>query len=112
MLARQHDSGQKRDDGGIGKPLAAYLRRAVEGTLSRPRVKTSVSLVASDTDSATILCDAASAYTVDINAIAVEGKQEFAAKVKTRKASQSTAKAGKKADWSTNAVTKCSDQMQ
>jgi hypothetical protein len=66
-------------------------------------------LVASDTDSATVLCDAASAYTVDINAIAVEGKQEFAAKVKTRKASQSTAKAGKKADWSTNAVTKCSE---
>jgi ParB family transcriptional regulator, chromosome partitioning protein len=73
MLARQRDIGQERDDGGIGKTLAEYLRRAVADTLSRPNLKTSFLLDASDTDSAALLRDAASAYTVDSNAIAVEG---------------------------------------
>ena len=31
MLARQHGIRQKGDDGGIGKTLAAYIRRADEG---------------------------------------------------------------------------------
>ncbi|NUQ27777.1 MAG: hypothetical protein HOQ35_04580 [Acidobacteriaceae bacterium] len=35
MLARQHGIRQKRDDGGVRKTLAAFLRRAEEGTLSR-----------------------------------------------------------------------------
>jgi ParB family transcriptional regulator, chromosome partitioning protein len=34
MLARQHGIRQKRDDGGIGKTLTAFVRRADEGTLS------------------------------------------------------------------------------
>lgn len=72
ILARQHDIGQKRDNGRIGKILAEYLRRAVEDTLSRPRAKTSFLLVASDTDSVTLLRDAASAYPVDTIAIATE----------------------------------------
>jgi len=34
-MARQHGIRQKRDDGGIGKTLAAFVRRADEGMLSR-----------------------------------------------------------------------------
>ena len=40
-FARQHGIRQKRDDGGMGKTLAAYIRRADEGTLSRLLVETS-----------------------------------------------------------------------
>jgi hypothetical protein len=32
MLARQHSIRQKRDDGGLGKTLTAFIRRAEEGT--------------------------------------------------------------------------------
>ena len=60
MLARQHGIRQKRDDGGIGRTLAAYIRRADEGTLSRLLVETSILLVASRSNPATILRDAAS----------------------------------------------------
>ena len=61
-FARQHGIRQKRDDGGMGKTLAAYIRRADEGTLSRLLVETSILLVASRSNPATILRDAASMY--------------------------------------------------
>jgi ParB family chromosome partitioning protein len=97
MLARQHGIRQKRDDGGIGKTLAAYIRRADEGTLSRLLVETSILLAASRSNAASILRDAASMYKVDTDAITLKVKQEFAAKEKAKKTSQSTAKAAKKA---------------
>ena len=97
MLARQHGIRQRRDDGGIGKTLAAYIRRADEGTLSRLLVETGVLLAASRSNAASILRDAASMYKVDTDAITLKVKQEFAAKEKAKKTSQSTAKAAKKA---------------
>ena len=97
MLARQHGIRQKRDDGGIGKTLAAYIRRADEGTLSRLLVETSILLAASRSNPATILRDAASMYKVDTDAITLKVKQEFAAKEKAKKTPPSTAKAAKKA---------------
>jgi ParB family transcriptional regulator, chromosome partitioning protein len=97
MLARQHGIRQKRDDGGIGKTLAAYIRRADEGTLSRLLVEASILLAASRSNPATVPRDAASAYNVDTDAITLKVKQEFAAKEKTKKITQSTPKAGKKA---------------
>jgi ParB family transcriptional regulator, chromosome partitioning protein len=69
MLARQHGIRQKRDDGGIGKTLAAYIRRADEGTLSRLLVETSILLAVSRSNPATILRDAASMYKVDTDAL-------------------------------------------
>ena len=60
MLARQHGIRQRRDDGGIGKTLAAYIRRADEGTLSRLLVETGILLAASRSNAASILRDAAS----------------------------------------------------
>ena len=97
MLARQHGIRQKRDDGGIGKTLAAYIRRADEGTLSRLLVETSILLASSRSNAASVLRDAAATYKVDTDAITVKVKQEFAAKEKAKKAPQSTSKTVKKA---------------
>ena len=97
MLARQHGIRQKRDDGGIGKTLTAFVRRADEGTLSRLLVETSILLAASRSNPATVLRDAASAYKVDTEAITLKAKQEFATKEKAKRAAQSTAKTAKKA---------------
>jgi ParB family chromosome partitioning protein len=96
MLARQHGIRQKRNDGGIGKTLAAYIRRADEGTLSRLLVEISILLATSRSNPAIVLRDAASTYKVDTDAIALKVKLEFAAKEKSKKTTQSTAKAGKK----------------
>ena len=97
MLARQHGIRQKRDDGGIGKTLAAYIRRADESTLSRLLVESGILLAASRSNPATVLRDAASAYKVDTDAIALKVKQEFAANEKSKKAQSSSTKAAKKA---------------
>ena len=94
---RKHGIRQKRDDGGIGKTLAAHIRRADEGTLSRLLVETSILLAVSRSNPATILRDAASIYKVDTDAITLKVKQEFAAKEKAKKTPPSTAKAAKKA---------------
>ncbi len=96
MLARQHGIRQKRDDGGVAKTFAAYLRRADEGTLSRLLVEAAILLAASRTNVATVLQDAASTYKVDTEAITAKVKQEFAAKEKGKKIAQGTAKPAKK----------------
>ena len=97
MLARQHGIRQKRDEGGIAKTFAAFLRRADEGTLSRLLVETAILLAASRTNAATVLRDAANTYKVDTDAITAKVKQEFAAKEKGKTAAQGTAKPAKKA---------------
>ena len=97
MLARQHGVRQKRDDGGLSKAVAAYIRRSDEGTLSRLLVETSILLAASRSNPATVLRDAASAYKVDTEAITLKVKQESATKEKAKKAAQPTAKTAKKA---------------
>ena len=97
MLARQHGIRQKRDDGGIGKTLAAYIRRADEGTLSRLLVETAILLATSRGNPSTVLKDAASTYKVDTDAIAAKVKQEFAAKDKAKRTPQSAPKAAKTA---------------
>lgn len=89
VLARQHGIRQRRDDGGIGKTLIAYLRRSEEGTLSRLLVETTIMLAASRTNPATVLRDAASTYKVDTDAIAQKVKQEFATKKKAQVAKKS-----------------------
>jgi ParB family chromosome partitioning protein len=86
MLARQHGIRQKRDDGGVSKALPAFLRRADEGTLSRLLVEASILIAASRGNPTAVLRDAATAYKLDTDAIAVKVKQEFAAKEKTKRA--------------------------
>ena len=84
-LARQHGIRQKRDDGGVAKTFAAYLRRADEGTLSRLLVEATILLAASRHNGTNVLRDAATMYKVDTEAIATKVKQEFAAKAKAKK---------------------------
>ena len=97
MLARQHGIRQKRDDGGIGRTLIAFLRRADEGTLSRLILEGSILLASSRGNPAAILKEAATAYKVDTEAIALKVKQEFAAKEKAKKTVQPATKTAKKA---------------
>jgi ParB family chromosome partitioning protein len=97
ILARQHGIRQKRDDGGVSKTLASFLRRADEGTLSRLLVESSILLAATRGNPAAVLKDAATAYKVDTDAIAAKVKQEFAAKDKAKKTTQPATKAAKKA---------------
>ncbi|HEY1804882.1 MAG TPA: ParB/RepB/Spo0J family partition protein [Terracidiphilus sp.] len=80
MLARQHGIRLKRDDGGIPKTLAAFIRRSDEGTLSRVLVQTVILLAASRSNVAAVLRDAATVYKVDTDAITLKVKQEFASK--------------------------------
>ncbi len=96
MLARQHGIRQKRDDGGMAKTFAAFLRRADEGTLSRLLVESSILLAASRGNPSAVLKDAASAYKVDTDAIATKVRQEFAAKEKAKKTAQPATKAARK----------------
>jgi len=65
--------------------------------MSTPRLAVAILLAASRSNPATILHDAASMYKVDTDAMTLKVKQEFAAKEKTKKTSQSTSKAAKKA---------------
>jgi|GEM_PF-258011 len=97
MLARQHGIRQKRDDGGMAKTFAAFLRRADEGTLSRLLVEASILLAASRGNPSSVLKDAASAYKVDTDAIAANVKQEFTAKEKARNTPQPAKKIATKA---------------
>jgi ParB family chromosome partitioning protein len=82
---------------GTFKTLAAYLRRADEGTLSRLLVETSILLAASRSNPATVLRDAASTYKVDTDAITLKVKQEFAAKERAKKDAKPVPKAKKAA---------------
>jgi ParB family chromosome partitioning protein len=95
-LARQHGIRHKREDGGLQKTCAAYLRRAEEGTLSRLLVEASILLATSRGNPSSVLKDAATAYKVDTDAIAAEVKQEFAAKEKARKTVQPKGKPNNK----------------
>jgi ParB family chromosome partitioning protein len=97
MLARQHGIRQKRDDGGIAKTFAAFLRRADEGALSRLLVESSILLAVSRGKPASILKEAATAYKVDTDAITAKIRQEFTAKEKARERPQPAAKTAKKA---------------
>ncbi|SEG72399.1 chromosome partitioning protein, ParB family [Bryocella elongata] len=97
MLARQHGIRQKRDDGGLAKTFAAFLRRADEGTLSRLLVESSILLAASRGNPSSVLKDAASAYKVDTDAIAAKVKQEFTAKEKAKNTPQPAKKIATKA---------------
>lgn len=80
MLARQHGIREKRDDGGIAKTFAAYLRRADENILGRALVESAILRAASRGNASIVLREDATMYKVDTEAIAAKVKQEFAAK--------------------------------
>ena len=96
-LARQHSIRQNREDGGIAKVFAAFLRRSDEGALSRLLVETAILLAATKSNPGSVLRDAATAYKVDTAVIAAKVKQEFAAKEKAKKMAQPRTRSAKKA---------------
>jgi len=97
MLARQHGIREKRDDGGIAKTFAAYLRRADENTLGRALVESAILLTASRGNASQALREAATAYKVDTDEIAAKVKQEFATKDKAKAAKPPASKQPAKA---------------
>jgi len=81
----------------VAKTLAACIRRADEGTLSRLLVETTILLAASRTNAPMVLRYAATAYKVETDAITLKVKQEFAAKAKAQKDAKPVPKARKAA---------------
>ena len=84
-LARQHGIRKDRETDMLDKLFTAFLRRADEGTLSRLLVEVSVVLASGRSNGTNALREAAVAYKVDTEAIALKVKQEFAAKEKAKK---------------------------
>ena len=90
----QHSRIKKaKDSDSIGKPFTAYLRHAEEGALSGLLVEITILHAASKQNAAQVLRDATTAYKVDVDAISLKVKQEFAAKEKAKLAPKSAAKA-------------------
>jgi ParB family transcriptional regulator, chromosome partitioning protein len=89
-LARQHGIRKDRETDAIDKLFSAFVRRADEGTLSRLLVESTVILAAARTNPAVVLREAAATYKVDTDAIALNVKQEFAAKEKAKKLGKPT----------------------
>jgi ParB family chromosome partitioning protein len=88
MVARNQGIRAKEDES-AAKLLTAFLRKAEEGVIGKLIVETVILLSASkQADGGKILRAAAQAYKVDTDAIALKVKHEFAAKEKTRKATQ------------------------
>jgi ParB family transcriptional regulator, chromosome partitioning protein len=97
VLARQYSIKKAKDTDSIAKLFAAYLRRAEESILGGLLVQITILHAATRQNSRQVLVDAATAYKVDANAIAVKVKQEFAAKVKAKKEKSVTTKQADKA---------------
>jgi len=84
IVARQHGIKKAKDSDSIGKLFVAYLRRAEESALGSMLVELTILLSATRNNSGQVLRDAATAYKVDIDAIVLKVKQEFAAKDKEK----------------------------
>jgi ParB family chromosome partitioning protein len=82
FLAKQHGIKKAKDSDSIGKLFSSFLRRAEESLLGRITVELTIVLAASRGNAPQVLRDAAQAYKVDTDAIALKARQEFAAKEK------------------------------
>ena len=82
--------GIKAKDGeSVAKLLAAFVRKADEGTIGKLIIEAVILLSArSQSDGGKILRSAAQVYGVDTDAVALKIKQEFIAKQKARKATK------------------------
>jgi ParB family chromosome partitioning protein len=93
IVARQRGIKKAKDSDSIGKLFTAYLRRAEEGALSGLLVEITILHAAARQNAAQALRDACTAYKVDVDAISLKVKQEFAAKEKAKLAPKPAAKA-------------------
>ena len=97
VVARQHGIKKAKDSDSIGKLFAAYLRRAEESALGGLLVEITILHSAMRQNAAQVLRDAATAYKVDVDAIGLKVKQEFATKEKTRLSKKPPTKVAAKA---------------
>jgi ParB family transcriptional regulator, chromosome partitioning protein len=93
VVARQHGIKKAKDSDSIGKLFATYLRHAGESTLGGLLVEITIPHAAMRLNATQVLRDAATAYKVDVDAIGLKVKQEFAAKEKARLAKKPATKA-------------------
>jgi ParB family chromosome partitioning protein len=93
IVARQRGIKKAKDSDSIAKLFTAYLRRAEEGALSGLLVEITILHAATRQTAAQVLRDAATAYKVDVDAISLRVKHEFAAKEKAKLAPKPAAKA-------------------
>jgi len=96
VVAKQHGIKKAKDSDSIGKLFAAYLRRAEESALGGLLVEITILHAATRQNAAQVLRDAASAYKVDVDAIGLKVKQEFAAKEKAKKSAKANPSARSK----------------
>ena len=82
VIARQCGIRKAKESDSIEKLFAAYLRRSDEGELGSLLVQITIVLSASRQNGTQVLRDAATLYKVDVNAIGLKVRQEFAAKDK------------------------------
>ena len=93
IVARQRGIKKAKDSDSIGKLFTAYLRRAEESALGGLLVEITILLAATRQTAAQVLRDAATVYEVDVDAISLKVKQEFAAKEKAKLVPKPVAKA-------------------
>jgi ParB family chromosome partitioning protein len=92
IVARQRGIKKAKDSDSIGKLFAAYLRHAEESALGGLLVEITILHAASKQNAAQVLRDATTVYKVDVDAISLKVKHEFAAKEKAKLAPKPTAK--------------------
>ena len=97
IVAKQYGIRKTKDSDSLGKLFAAYLRRAEETALGGLLVEITILHAAMRQNSTQVLHDAATAYKVDVDAIGLKVKQEFAAKEKARRTAKPTTTAVPKA---------------
>jgi len=93
VIARQHGIKRAKGSDSIAKLFAAYLRRAEESAVGGLLVEITILHAAMRQNATQVLRDAATAYKVDVDAISLKVKQEFAAKEKTKVAKKPATKA-------------------
>ncbi|HZZ38515.1 MAG TPA: hypothetical protein VFE06_05230 [Acidobacteriaceae bacterium] len=97
VVAGRHGIKKAKDSDSTGKLFAAYLRRAEESALGGLLVEITILHAAMRQNATQVFRDAATTYKVDVDAIGLKVKQEFAAKEKARPTAKPTTKAVAKA---------------
>jgi ParB family chromosome partitioning protein len=91
VVAKQHGIKKAKGGDSIGKLFVAYLRRAEESLLGGVLVELTILHAAMRQNATQVLRDAATAYKVDVDAIGLKVKQEYAAKEKGRETPKASA---------------------
>jgi ParB family transcriptional regulator, chromosome partitioning protein len=92
VVARQHGIKKTKDSDSMTKLFASFLRHAEESALGGLLVEITILHAATRQNATQVLRDAATAYKVDVDAIGLKVKEEFAAKEGARVAKKDIVK--------------------